>query len=201
MAVKIKAVCSVLLSLLFLGGAFTHYCTRMNDCAEMTFLSNAATGVVFLCCGLYSLFTKKSAPHFLYFDCAVLLACVVAVCAYFASDVCFTGRSVILHLVTPASAVLFYIFFCDARTGKKRDMITALVFPTVYYIFMITLGKLTGQSVYSYFDVNVMSNGMLVVMFLFAESVLIVIGVCLAFVNRLLRRFINGGAAIGASKN
>lgn len=200
MTVKIKAVCSVVLSFVFFGGVFANYCTRMHDCAEMTFLSNCATGVVFLCCGLYSLITKRSAPHFLYFDCAVLLGCVVAACAYFAPAVCFTGRSVILHLITPTAAVLFYLLFCDGRTGRTRDLFTALVFPTAYYIFMIAFGRLTGQSVYIYFDVNATSNAMLVAVFLLAELVVVVIGLVLAFVNRLLRRIRRNRAAFGASK-
>ncbi|MDE6401201.1 MAG: hypothetical protein K2L54_01155, partial [Clostridiales bacterium] len=155
---KTRALSAVALSILFLGTAFGGYLHCMQNCAEMTFLSNAATGFILLFAGVYMLARKRDIPHFLYLDCATLMTSVLFVCATFAPEVCFVGVSLLPHLVTPLCMLVFYFLFCDGKTCKTEFVFTAAVFPSAYYVFMVIFGRVSGSSVYTYFDSNAMSG-------------------------------------------
>lgn len=193
--IKTKALFAIALSVLFLGTAFGGYLRCMQNCAEMTFLSNAATGTVLMFSGVYALVRKRDVPHFLYLDCATLMTCVMFVCAVFAPEVCFVGASVLPHLVTPVAMLAFYFIFCDGRTCKTELIFTTVPFPTAYYIFMIVFGRVSGRSVYPYFDSNAMSYLSLVLIGVSAVALLAVLALVLLFINRRLHAAIAKRAA------
>ncbi len=149
-----KAAAAAVLGAVMIIGVCIGYFGIMYRFYEMTFLSNAITGTVLLVGASRLAFFGKDIPHALYLDCTVLLTVVVFICATFAPGACFGGPGVILHLVNPALVIAFYLLFCDARGVKKRIAFTALVFPSLYYIFMIVFGRVTGGYIYEYFDPN-----------------------------------------------
>ena len=181
-----RAAINLIFSALFLGVAFSGYRYSLGDCCEMTFLSNVATGTVLFCTGIFML-AGFDAPHFLYLDCAVLMTTVFGVCAFFAPEVCFKGVSLLPHVVTPAAMLVFYFLFCDGRGCNPYYSFTALLFPFVYYAFMIAYGRITGGNIYTYFDTNVMSALNLVFVGALAYVLLLVGALILLYANKACR--------------
>ncbi|MCH5165434.1 MAG: hypothetical protein J1G01_03430 [Clostridiales bacterium] len=184
--IKIKATVSIVLSALFLGAVVFCYIDCLGKCVEMTFLSNVTIGLLLLCAGVKLLITNKDIPQFLYLDCAVLMASVMCACSIFAPEVCFVGSSVLLHIVTPVCMMSFFFLFCDATKCGKASIATSLVFPSLYYIFMIVYGRFADVSVYVYFDTNAVALFKLVLVGLSAVVMLGVIAAVLLFCNRFM---------------
>lgn len=190
--VRIRSGCAVLLSLLFLTTIAVRYWDKPDDCVEMTFLSNAATGAALLLSGVYSFVTRRDMPVRVCAAFATLMAVVALMCGLFAPSVCFVGSSVILHLVTPVCIILYFLLFCDARGMRLRDVWAALLFPTAYYIFMITYGRISGSSVYIYFDTNAMPGGALFLAGIVAEAVVAAVFAALVVANKILHARVAG---------
>ncbi len=198
---KIKAWSALSLAVLFLGTAFGNYCFKLEDCGEMTFISNAVCGIILLIGGIL-LIKGRDLPHFMYLNCAVLMMSVVCVCGMFAPGVCFKGASILPHLITPFALLLFYMLFCDGRKSGKIGLITATVIPTAYFIIMTVVCRTTGTYVYEYFDPNAYSAYTLVLIGLAAELMVVALAAVLQFTNKALRTVIHGrhGAHDSAEK-
>lgn len=166
-----KAVVASILGAVMITGVAIGYRGIMYRLYEMTFLSNFLTATVLLTGAVKIMLTGRDIPQFLYLDCAVLLLTVVGICAFFAPAATFGGPGVILHLVYPVFVLAFYLSFCDGRQMKKSHAFTALVFPFLYYFFMIGFGRVTGGYIYVYFDPNTMSVLTLVLVGIFAAVV------------------------------
>lgn len=187
---KRKAFANITLSLLYIGTAIVGYIGHFNKCVEMTFMSNAATGSVLLFGGIYALIAKRDIPHFLYLDCAVLMSSVIIACLLFAPPMLVVGTAIIPHLINPTVLFTYYLKCCDGRKCGWRQVFTTLVFPTIYYVFMILFGIMGPRVVYPQFDPNIISVLNLTLVGVFALAGLFVIGLVLLKVNKVL----NGAA-------
>ncbi len=184
--IKKKAFANIVLSFLFLGTAIVGYIGLWDHCVEMTFLSNATTGTVLLLGGIYALIFKRDIPHFLYLDCAVLMSSVIAACLLFAPPMLVVGLAIIPHLINPIAIFVYYLKFCDGQNCKVPYVLTALVFPTCYYVFMVLFGVMSNRSVYPQFDPNIISVLNLTLVGVAALVGLFVVGVALLFGNKAL---------------
>ena len=184
--IKKKAFANIVLSFLFLGTAIVGYVDCWDKCVEMTFLSNATTGTVLFLGGVYALIFKRDIPHFLYLDCAVLMSSVVIACSLFAPPMLVVGLAIIPHLVNPIAIFVYYLKFCDGRNCKVAHVLTALVFPTCYYVFMVLFGLMSSRVVYTQFDPNIISVLNLTLVGVAALAGLFVVGVALLFGNKAL---------------
>ncbi len=186
---KNKAVAAAAVSAFIAVCLGTCYFGDLRRFYEMTFLSNFIASAVLLTAAVKILLTGRDIPHFLYLDAASLLAVVVVICAVYAPGVCFSGASVLLHLVDPILMTAFYLLFCDARGhGIPSAVATTLVFPSLYYIFMIVFGRLSGSSIYIYFDTNAMSAVQLVLGGVYATLALLLFGSALMMINSHIRQ-------------
>lgn len=186
MNVKIKAFCNFILSCFFLVIAAFVYDGNFKNCAYMTFLSHAATGIVFLAGGLCLAVKKRDIACLWYLDCAVLMASVVIACAIFAPNICFRGVSKLPHIVSPTATFVHFLLFCDGHSIRRAQILTVIVFPTLYYIFMVAYA-VYGAPVYVQFDPNTMSVFKLTFLGVVADVGLLVVGIMLLSLNRLLR--------------
>ena len=186
LSVKRKAFADIVLSCVFLGAAIVRYIGCWDKCVEMTFMSNAATGIVLLFGGVYALIFERDIPHFLYLDCAVLMSSVIIACSIFEPLKLIAGLSVFPHLVNPIALFTYYLVFCDGRNCKIAYVPTALVFPTVYYVFMVLFGVLGSRAVYPQFDPNIISVSNLLLVGVAAMAGLFVVGVVLLIGNKAL---------------
>lgn len=184
--IKRKAFADIALSFLFLATTVVRYIDCWDKCVEMTFMSNMTTGIVLLIGGVYALIFKRDIPHFLYLDCAVLMGSVVIACSLFDPFKLVAGLSVIVHLVNPIAIFLYYLIFCDGRNCKMHYALTALVFPTCYYVFMVLFGVMGSCSVYPQFDPNIISALNLALVGVAALAGLLVVGVALLLGNKAL---------------
>lgn len=147
---------------------------------ELTFLSNLITGLLFLSGGMYGFILKKDLPQWLYTDSVILLQIVFFICMAFMNEFHFGGAWFFLHIVNPvlATLVLFFCMPCK-RMPNTKIFLSALVFPTVYFAYVMIYGCLSGHWIYGIF--NISDKGSAFVMIL---TLICVIGISvLAWVN------------------
>lgn len=184
--IKKKAFANILLSFLYLGTAIVGYIGHWDHCVEMTFMSNAFTGTVLFLGGVFALIAKRDIPHFLYLDCVVLMCSVIAACLIFAPPMLVVGTAIIPHLINPLAIIVYYLKCCDGRGSRVPHVLTVLVFPTIYYVFMVLFGIMGERPVYPQFDPNIISVSNVTLVGLAALAGLFVVGVALFYANRFL---------------
>lgn len=181
--IKRKAFANITLSLLYLGTAIVGYIGHFDKCVEMTFMSNAFTGSVLLLGGVYALIFKRDIPHILYLACAVLMSSVIAACLLFAPPMLVVGTAIIPHLINPIVIFVYYFKSCDGRGCRLWNVLTTLIFPTIYYVFMILFGIMGTRVVYPQFNPNIISALNLTLVGVAALAGLFVVGVVLLKLN------------------
>ncbi len=179
-----KAAVAAVCSAVFFTGVAIGYFSKINRFYEMTFLSNTFAAIVLLCGAVRIAFFGKDIPHFLYLCSATLLAVVVGICMFFAPAATLLSPSVTLHLVNPTIMFAFYLSFCDAREVKNRLALTTLIMPFAYYIFMIIFGRVTGGTIYVYFNPNRFGPVLLVIYGLIAGGATYLASRLLMFFSR-----------------
>lgn len=179
-----KAKWAAILGAVMLVGVTIGYIGKFDKIYEMTFLSNFVSGAILLIAALHIKITGRDIKHFLYFDAAMLLMVVLGICISFAPLATFGFPSVIVHFVDPVLMLVFYLTFCDAREVKYSTVASALCFPLAYYLFMIAFGRVTGDSVYPYFDPNRFGAGMLVVWGAVAAAAIVAAGLIVMRIDR-----------------
>lgn len=185
MNVKIKAFCNFVLACFFLVIAAFVFDGSIKNCAYMTFLSHAVTGIVMLAGSLRLAVKKRDIAQFLYLDCAVLMASVVTACAIFAPDFCFRGVSKLPHIVSPVATFAHFLLLCDGRLIRRAQALTTMVFPTAYYIFLV-VAALYGMQIYVQFDPSTMSAMFLTTIGVLADVGLLAAAFVLIKLNTLL---------------
>lgn len=197
-SLKRKAVFAALLSALIFTFIGVGFGGEVRHLMEMTFISNTFAACVLLFSAVFIAVKKRDIPFYLYLDAASLLIVVFFVCLVFAPGAAFLGSSIGLHLISPALTVTFYLVFCDARGADKRVILTALIIPNAYYAFMIAYGRITGASIYIYFDPN--NFGALALVFIGLLAGAAIVGLCLFLMRMSViineKRF--GRSALGA---
>ncbi|MCH5153925.1 MAG: hypothetical protein J1F71_01800 [Clostridiales bacterium] len=197
MNVKIKAFLNFILACFFLVIAAFVFDGEVKNCAYMTFLSHAATGLVMLIGGLRLAIKKRDIAQFWYLACAVLMTSVVIACAVFAPELCFRGVSKLPHIVSPTATLAHFLLLCDGREIKRAQLFATIVFPTAYYIFMCVMAA-SGTPVYVQFDPSAMSALYLAVIGVLADAALLLAAFVLLKINTLSRSAI--GRAIHARR-
>lgn len=142
------------LAVIIFSGVFASYHDMWDRAFEMTFISNTLAATVLVTGAVVLFATGRDIPQVLYLDMSALLMLVVGICAIYAPVECLGGAGVVLHLVNPLLMFTFFTVFCDARRINPWHAFTALILPSLYYIFMIVYGRVTGGYVYVYFDPN-----------------------------------------------
>lgn len=181
---KRKSITSICLGLLLVVSVVVGYIGKFNRLYEMTFISNILCGTGLLVCGFYIRTSGRDVPHFIYFDLTALLLLVLGIYFFFAPNAIWGFPSVIVHFVNPVLMLAFYFSYCDGRNVNAFSIVGALVVPLLYYLFMIIFGRLTGNSVYPYFDPNNWNVAMLVVWGVVASAIIFTIGLVIVAINR-----------------
>jgi hypothetical protein len=121
---------------------------------ELTFLSNTIVGLIFLCGGIYGLIKKRNLPQPLYCNGILLLQMVFLNCMAFIGEFNFSGGYIFLHIVNPllATVVFFTCTSCMKMPGFKL-LLSALLFPVAYLIYVITYGYLSGYWLYGILNI------------------------------------------------
>lgn len=147
---------------------------------ELTFLSNALTGLAFLTGGILGLVRKRELPRILYLNTTVLLALVFLTCMAFLSEMNFSGAFIFLHVINPILAILVFVILTpDGSPLKRIEILSTLFFPIIYLVYAITYGLLSGNWLYGF--INVDNKGVV-----FVSIVCGIMAVGILFVSLLL---------------
>ncbi|WP_409016565.1 Pr6Pr family membrane protein [Anaerostipes caccae] len=170
----------------FISTALYAYRGRSGSLHELTFLSNFLSGV-FLSGTFLLRRSGKKVPQILYFDCMMLLFLVLIVCAAFTGVFKFNGMFFCLHMLNPLLMILYYFLFCDMnRVQKTRQVLSALAAPILYLVFAAGYGKVTGDSIYFFLNVEEYGYGYCVSFAAVLSAVLVIIGCAMFFLNRII---------------
>lgn len=122
---------------------------------ELTFLSNALAGLVFLTGGILGLVQKKELPRLYYLNTTVLLTLVFLTCMAFLGEMNFSGAFIFLHVINPILAILVFVILTpDGRSLKRMEILSTLIFPLIYLVYAITYGLLSGNWLYGFINVD-----------------------------------------------
>ena len=179
-----EAVCAGLLGLLFVSTSLVTYWGNFQYAYELTFISNALSGLLFFAAGLCGLLDRPF-PQVLFLDAAVLLLMVLGVCIVF--QMSFNGPIVFLHLVNPLPALAFYLLFSDQRKVKKPLILTTFALPGVYLVFALIFGAMTGNYIYIFLDYPRFGLGKIILSIAGIAVGILVLGGVPYILNRLLR--------------
>lgn len=129
---------------------------------ELTFLSNIITGLFFICGGIYGIRKKRELPQILYLNSIVTLQLVFMICMVFISEFNFSGGYIFLHIVNPILATIEF-FSCTSckKVPSVKVVMTGLIFPVVYFIYVIVYGYQSGYWIYGI--LNIPERGILFV--------------------------------------
>lgn len=156
---------------------------------ELTFLSNLITGVVFIVGGLYGLIKEKQLPQPVYFNSVVLVQLVFLICMAFLAEFNFKGSYLFLHITNPILAtIVFFLCTTPEDHTKGKTVLSALIFPLVYLVYVIIYGYASGYWIYGI--VNIPDRGLLFVLSVIAASALGIVALaCVQYgLSRLLYR-------------
>ncbi len=122
---------------------------------ELTFLSNALAGLVFLTGGVLGLVRKKELSRVYYLNTTVLLVLVFLTCMAFFGEMNFSGAFIFLHIVNPILAILIFVILTpDGRPLKRIELLSTLFFPILYLVYALTYGMLSGNWLYGFINVD-----------------------------------------------
>ncbi len=166
---NIKWLILQLTGVLFIITAGTAYLPSMIQYGihelELTFLSNAIAGVVFLIGGIYGIRNKTDLPQQFYLNSILLLQIVFFVCLAFWREFNFSGFFIFLHVInTIIASIEFLTLITCEKVLDVKPLLTALLIPIIYLIYAITYGCLTGNWIYGI--LNIENHGIVFVMIL-----------------------------------
>ncbi len=183
----LKKTVTLLLGVFLFFTALYAYRGKYAFVYELTFLSNALTGVFLILTGIL-LCRGRNVPQYCFLDFAVLLLMVFGVTVVFSGNFNMTGSMFVLHVVNPLLFLLYYLLFSDLTAVKKEFVLTTLGMPAAYLLFSLLYGKITGNHIYFFLDYEKNGVGY---MLLFVLGILVgtvLISGLLYALNRLLRK-------------
>ena len=183
-----KAVVAGLLATEIYVTIIAHYLRMFDRAFEMTFLSNFIGATVLAVAAVRLAVTGKDIPKVLYLDITVLLLVVLGICATFAPTATMVSTGLFLHLINPLFVAAFYFGLCDGRGIDRLGVASTVIFPALYFLFMIIFGRVTGGYVYIYFDPNRFGAAELIGIGFLAASITLVVAYGVAGLNGAFRR-------------
>ncbi|MGB4659017.1 MAG: hypothetical protein WBI07_07550 [Mobilitalea sp.] len=186
--VKLESIISVLLGGMFTAMVLIAYWGNFQYIYELTFLSNALTGLFLLTTTVLKR-KGKEIPQILYLDFTVLLFMVFLICIAFISEFTFTGAVFFLHVINPLALLVYFFIYIDMnKISKVSSVLTIVIMPLAYLVFAVIFGGITDN--YIYFFLNYKEKGIdYSVIFVCIVAVgLIAISYGIFYLNRFLHR-------------
>ena len=149
---------------------------------ELTFLSNTIVGILFICGGVYGMIKKKDFPQLIYMNSVILLQLVFIICMVFINEFRISGGFLFLHVINPIIATIELLLFTTGeRKATIKSILSALIFPAVYFAYVIIYGYISGYWLYGI--LNIPDRGFsFVLLFVLAVSAGIILIVKLQYV-------------------
>ncbi|TSJ38777.1 hypothetical protein FO440_19935 [Mucilaginibacter corticis] len=94
----------------------------------------------------------------------------------------------ILHTLSPPLFVLFWLIFVDKGKLAWSKAFSWLIYPLIYFIFIIARGVITGYYPYSFIDGTKLNLGQIAVNFFFLLLTFLAIGLIYIGISRLSKK-------------
>jgi len=188
---ELGSIISVIMGLMFITTVVIAYWGNFQYVYELTFLSNAFTGLFLLITTILKR-RGKEISQILYLDFTVLLFMVFLICIAFIGEFKFTGAIFFLHVINPIALMVYFFIYNDmSKISKVVNVLTILIMPFAYLMFAVIYGSITNN--YIYFFLNYKEKGIaysLTFVMIVGVS-LVAIGYGFFYFNRYLHMKIN----------
>ncbi|MGN0669993.1 MAG: hypothetical protein ACI4JZ_05535, partial [Oscillospiraceae bacterium] len=128
---------------------------------ELTFLSNTAGGLVFLCDGILRIAKRKQLPSVLFLIESVTISVVFVISVGGTlsglAQFNFSGGMFFLHVINPLIVIGFYLFAKGETKFRLRHIFLAPLFLIAYLLFDYIRFLVLGEFVYGLFAKEQMS--------------------------------------------
>jgi len=94
----------------------------------------------------------------------------------------------ILHTLSPPLFVLFWLIFVDKGKLAWSKAFNWLIYPLIYFVFIIVRGVITGYYPYSFIDGTKLNLGQIAVNFFFLLLTFLAIGLIYIGISRLSKK-------------
>lgn len=151
MKLKIKAMVSILIGLIFLGSVVIGYLPTPHLFIELTCIANVVVGLLLIFTGIKLLRGKEIFSSIVYhmWLVTILLVCLISMSGQLNLD----GAFFLLHLVNPFVFLIYYLLFIQDRKGYLKLLLAPL--PAIIYLTLdYLIGSIVGQFVYGIFEVG-----------------------------------------------
>jgi len=160
------------IALLAFWGTMDAWLLRVpHDWIYFTTQTNIFLGVIMVWAALVTLFGKKSAPSVIK-GAATLYIAITGLVANFVLDLSTYGKPPVflginqmdmVHIIVPVLAVLDFIFFDTHRTMNIRYALRWLIYPLLYFVFILIINFFMPSVGYPYpfIDLNTLTAGLL----------------------------------------
>lgn len=160
----VDAIVQIMISNMIVVTTIVTYLPRSEYMNQLTWISNTAAAVIFLVGGIRSLRGKARIKKFIYRGLAITMIFVMAICILCLTSmhsVNFSGTFNFLHVVNPVTVLVYYLLFIDESMSSRIVDILITPCPVIAYLaYDYVSGKLKGNFVYRYLEVNKVSIGM-----------------------------------------
>ena len=174
---RLQLTLTSVLSILFLTTALYSYRGRLDHLYELTFLSNFLSGL-FLLGTAAALCCKRKVPEILFLDVTMLLVLVLFVCTF-----------LFLHLLNPLFMAVYFFVFCDMNEILKgKSVLSILIMPAAYLVFAGFFGRVTGNYIYFFLDVEKRGYVYCIMFVLILTVIFLLLGYGLFHINKLFFR-------------
>lgn len=185
---RLQLTLTSVLSILFLTTALYSYRGRLDHLYELTFLSNFLSGL-FLLGTAAALCCKRKVPEILFLDVTMLLVLVLFVCTAFTGEFDFQGTFLFLHLLNPLFMAVYFFVFCDMNEILKgKSVLSILIMPAAYPVFAGFFGRVTGNYIYFFLDVEKRGYVYCIMFVLILTVIFLLLGYGLFHINKLFFR-------------
>jgi hypothetical protein len=99
------------------------------------------------------------------------------------------AADVALHDLMPILYVLYWLLFVPKGTLRWSQPIYWLIYPTVYFIYSLLRGAVTGQYLYPFGDVNALGHATVLINGALLLGVFFVLGLIVVAVDHAIARF------------
>lgn len=143
MKTKVKAVCELVLGVLFIIMTILGYYNEVPHMWEYCFISGILTGVIFIFAFIYYLTTKKHIAEWIFLACTADISLILIGTLIMNLNV--KGAFQFIHIFNPALLLLFWFIFCNSRNIQTARLTAlTLLFPLVYLAVSFIRLKMTG---------------------------------------------------------
>lgn len=186
---KMQAIIKIAIGGILLISVIWGYLPIPKHMNEYTFLSNTIEGFVLLYSGILLVTKQKHIPPIVDLCLVILAFIMLGICITNYQIFGFSGAYLFLHVINPILLLLHWVFVTEKRKIKNaKHVLSVLILPAVYMIFLFSFGFLTNDFIYPVFDINKLGLFNVIVFVLIVGVFFLGIAYIMYFIDRKIGR-------------